>query len=241
MPPTPQVPYVLAAPGYLAGGGSWDHLTELLHHGHGWHYTSETDLHTRLTSPDQRLHVTLAHARPHPEWILTGPAWQARIGVFLPVEYVTAIVDAMRSPAPDPPAALDPLATAGWTTRRCGTARTAVSPDETVSVTEERAPDGTPEAWYASCTAGGLTWWNAVFPVGTPLQVAAAFTGSLASPDPLVRMAVGIPLYNCGSYTRFTPTDVSWHGERVGLDARIAQARAARRPAPAATPPPAAP
>jgi hypothetical protein len=98
------VPYVLAAPGYLAGGGDWEQLTELLLRGHGWHNVSTIDQHTALASPDGRLHV-VHDRRAGWTWNLraTGPdgrQWEALLGAYLPVEYVSALVDAMRQPPP---------------------------------------------------------------------------------------------------------------------------------------------
>ncbi len=89
-------------PGYLAGGGDWEQLTELLLRGHGWHNVSTIDQHTALASPDGRLHVVHGR-RAGWTWNLraTGPAghqWEALLGAYLPVEYVSALVDAMRQP-----------------------------------------------------------------------------------------------------------------------------------------------
>jgi hypothetical protein len=231
--PASAVPYVLATPGYLAGGGDWGHLTELLLRGHGWHNVSTIDYHTALASPDGRLHVV--HDRragwtwnlraTHPD----GREWEAILGDHLPVEYVTAMVDAMRHPpTPHSHRVLDPLREAGWSTDGAGPAPTAVSPDGLVRVTEQPSRPGRPMPWRAACTVNGYRWWTAAFSTHTPPGVVTAFTRSLARNDLLPRMAIGMPLYGCGPYTRLARTSHGWDDERALLEARIADAHARR-------------
>ncbi|WP_408990213.1 DUF317 domain-containing protein [Streptomyces stelliscabiei] len=82
-------------------------------------------------------------------------------------------------------------------------------------------------------------WWTATFSTRTPPGIVTAFTRSLASDDPLPRMAVGTPLYGCGPYTRLTPTPHTYEDEQALLKARIADVRSRRVTGPGpATPPP---
>ena len=188
--PHPTVPYVLAAPGYLAGGGDWEHLTEWLLRGHGWRNVSTIDQHTALASPDGRLQVALDR-RAAWTWTLraTTPAgreWAATLGAHLPVEYVTTLVDTMLRPAcRHRPDVLGPLHTAGWNADAAAPAPTAVSPDGLVRFTEETALSPTRGPWHAACMVNGYRWWAAVFSTHTPPGLVAAFTQSLASDDPL--------------------------------------------------------
>jgi uncharacterized protein YceK len=239
--PHPTVPYVLAAPGYVAGGSDWEHLTEWLLRGHGWRDVSTIDQHTALASPDGRLHVAL-NRRGAWTWNLrattsAGREWAAILGAHLPVEYVTALVDTMLRPASRHDSdVLGPLHTAGWTTD--ATATTAMSPDGLVRFAEETAVSPTRGGWHAACTVDGHTWWTAVFSTHTPPGVVAAFTRSLASDDPLLRMAIGTPLYGCGSYTRLTQTLRGYDDEQAQLEARIAEARGHRLAAASPAAPP---
>ncbi|MFF0201935.1 DUF317 domain-containing protein [Streptomyces sp. NPDC005017] len=242
--PHPTVPYVLAAPGYLAGGGNWEHLTEWLLRGHGWRDVSTIDQHTALASADGRLHVALSR-RAAWTWSLRatnprGQDWAALLGAHLPVEYVTALVDTMLRPASrHRQAVLSPLHTAGWTTDTASPTPTAVSPDGVVRFTEEPAHNRGPRPWHAACTVDGHRWWTATFSTHTPPGVVAAFTRSLASADPLPRMAIGTPLYGCGPYTRITQTPHGYDDEQALLEARITETRARRLAGalPAAPPP----
>ncbi|MFG2800457.1 DUF317 domain-containing protein [Streptomyces pseudovenezuelae] len=227
------VPYVLAAPGYLAGGGDWEQLTELLLRGHGWHNVSTIDQHTALASPDGRLHV-VHDRRAGWTWNLraTGPAghqWEALLGAYLPVEYVSDLVDAMRQP---PTAArgwaVAPLLGAGWRPDGTGPASTAVSPDGLVRITGQPEHARTSGPWHAQCTVNGFCWWTAAFSPHTPLAVVTAFTRSLARDDPLPRMAIGTPLYGCGPHTRLARTAHGWADEQALFEARITDARTRR-------------
>ncbi|MEU1477090.1 DUF317 domain-containing protein [Streptomyces sp. NPDC005760] len=231
--PHPTVPYVLAAPGYLAGGSDWEHLTEWLLRGHGWRDVSTIDQHTALASPDGRLHVAL-NRRGAWTWTLraTTPAgreWAAILGAHLPVEYVTALVDTMLRPdSRHRPDVLGSLHAAGWTADAAAPTPTVVSPDGLVRFTEETALSPTRGPWHAACTVDGHTWWTATFSTHTPPGVVAAFTRSLASDDPLPRMAIGTPLYGCGPYTRLTQTPHGYDDEQAQLEARITEARGHR-------------
>lgn len=226
-------PYVLAAPGYLAGGGDCEHLTELLLRGHNWRNVSTIDQHTALTSPDGRLHVVL-NRRGAWTWSLRattphGEDWAALLGAHIPVEYVTALVDAMARPASRKrPAVLGPLHEAGWTTDATAATPTTVSPDGLVHFTEEPAPNRAPRPWHATCTVDGFRWWTAAFSTHTPPGIVAAFTHSLAGDDPLPRMAIGTPLHGCAPYTRITQTPRGYDDEQAQLEARIAEARGRR-------------
>ncbi|MFI6012538.1 DUF317 domain-containing protein [Streptomyces sp. NPDC051243] len=244
--PHPTVPYVLAAPGYLAGGGDWEHLTEWLLRGHGWQDVSTIDQHTALASPDGRLQVALDR-RAAWTWTLraTTPAgreWAALLGAHLPVEYVTTLVDTMLRPASrHRPDVLGPLHTAGWNADAAAPAPTAVSPDGLVRFTEETALSPTRGPWHAACMVDRYRWWTAVFSTHTPPGLVAAFTQSLASDDPLPRMAIGTPLYGCERYTRLSQTSFGYDDEQALLEARIADARGHHLPgSPAAAPTPAA-
>ncbi|WP_043267068.1 DUF317 domain-containing protein [Streptomyces sp. CT34] len=236
-------PYVLSAPGYLTGGGDWEHLTEWLQRGHGWRDISTINQHTALASPDNRLHVLLSR-RAAWTWILRATApddqeWAAVLGAHLPIEYITAVVDAMLRPTCEHGAdVLGPLQEAGWTTDPESPTSTAVSPDGLVRFTEERAPSA-PRPWQAACTVNGYRWWTAAFSTHAPPGIVTALTRSLASSDPLPRMAIGTPLYGCGPYTRIAQTPHSYDDEQAQLEARIAQARDRRlaRTSPAAAPP----
>ncbi|MFF6783787.1 DUF317 domain-containing protein [Streptomyces sp. NPDC012510] len=231
--PHPTVAYVLATPGYLAGGSDWEHLTEWLLRGHGWRDVSTIDQRTALASPDGRLHVAL-NRRGAWTWNLraTTPAgreWAAILGAHLPVEYVTALVDAMLRPdSSHRPDVLGPLHAAGWNADAAAPTPTAVSPDGLVRFTEETALSPTRGPWHAACTVDGHTWWTATFSTHTPPGVVTAFTRSLASPDPLPRMAIGTPLYGCGPYTRLTQTPHGYDDEQALLEARIAEIRGRR-------------
>lgn len=236
-------PYVLAAPGYLAGANAWEHLTEWLLRGHGWRDASTIDYHTLLTSPDGSLHV--GHDRRGAwTWNLhaTSPAgrhWTATLGAHLPVEYVTALVETMLRPDTGQRAdILGPLHTAGWTTDTEAAAPTAVSPDGLVRFAQENAAEPSPHAWHSACTVDGHTWWTAAFTAHTPPRLVAALTHSLACRDPLPRMAIGIPMYRCGPYTRRTPTTFGWDDEQALLEARIAEARRQRLPSARTSGPP---
>lgn len=237
--PHPTVPYVLAAPGYLAGGGDWEHLTEWLLRGHGWRNVSTIDQHTALASPDGRLQVALDR-RAAWTWTLraTTPAgreWAVMLGAHLPVEYVTTLVDTMLRPASrHRPDVLGPLHAAGWTADAAAPAPTAVSPDGLVRFTQETALSPTRGPWHSVCMVDGFRWWTAVFSTHTPPGVVAAFTHSLASDTPLPRMAIGTPLYGCGPYTRLTQTSFGYDDEQALLEARIADARDHRLPGPPA-------
>lgn len=227
------VPYVLAAPGHLAGGGDWEHLTELLQRGHGWHNVSTIDQRTTLTSPDRRMHV-VHNRRAGWTWNLRaadpdGREWEALLGAHLPVEYVTTMVDAMREPPiTHSRRVLDPLLEAGWLPDGAGPASTAVSPDSLVRITEQPAHPDTPVPWRAECTVNGYRWWTAAFSTHTPPGVVTAFTRSLARDDPLPRMAIGTPLHGCAPYTRLARTPLGWDDEQALLEARIADARTRR-------------
>ncbi|MGQ4480243.1 DUF317 domain-containing protein [Streptomyces sp. SAS_276] len=242
--PASAVPYVLAAPGYLAGGGDSGHLTELLLRGHGWHNVSAIDYHTALASPDGRMHV-VHDRRAGWTWNLRatrpdGREWEAVLGDHLPVEYVTALVDTMRQPpTTHSHTVLDPLLEAGWFLDGADPASTAVSPDGLVRVTGEPTRRGAPTSWRATCTVNGYRWWTAALSTHTPPGVVTALTRSLARDDSLPRMAIGTPLYGCGPYTRLAPTSHGWDDERALLEARIADARARRTtgPGPSAPPP----
>ncbi|MEU9189241.1 DUF317 domain-containing protein [Streptomyces sp. NPDC048484] len=237
-------PYVLSAPGYLSGGGDWEHLTELLRLGHGWRDVSTFDQHTALASPDGHLQVVLDRRA---EWTWTlhatapyGQDWAAALGAHLPVEYVTAMVDTMlRPPAAGERSVLDPLRAAGWTEQATGPVASAVSPDGLVHFTEEPAHQGAAKPWRANCTVNGYRWWTATFSGHTPPGLVTTFTRSLAGDDPLPRMAIGTPLYRCGPYTRLTPTSHTYEDEQALLRARIDGIRSLRvpRPRPAALPP----
>ncbi|MEV5878078.1 DUF317 domain-containing protein [Streptomyces sp. NPDC052101] len=237
-------PYVLAAPGYLAGGGDWEHLTQWLQRGHGWRDVSTIDQHTALASPDGRLHVVLSR-RAAWTWTLRataedGQEWMALLGAHIPVEYATAVVEAMLRPAPEHGMdVLGPLHSAGWTTDPASPTPTAVSPDGLVRFAEEPAAGRAPRPWHAACTVDGYRWWTATFSTHTPPGVVAALTRSLSCDDPLPRMAIGTPLYGCEPYTRTTQTPLGYDGERAQLEARIAQARDHRlsRTPPTAPPP----
>ncbi|KND28601.1 DUF317 domain-containing protein [Streptomyces stelliscabiei] len=243
--PPHAVPYVLAAPGYLAGGGDWEHLTELLLYGHGWRNVSTIDQHTALASPDGRLHVVL-NRRADWTWTLHetsphGQDWAALLGAHIPVEYLTAMVDAMlQPPSTGHPTVLDPLHAAGWTEQATGPGASAVSPDGLVHFTaEDPAHPGAPRPWRAACTVNGYRWWTAAFSTRTPPGIVTAFTRSLARDDPLPRMAIGTPLYGCGPYTRLTPTPHTHVDEQALLKARIADVRNRRVTGSSpATPPP---
>ncbi|WP_217550013.1 DUF317 domain-containing protein [Streptomyces sp. GbtcB6] len=223
-------PYVLAAPGYLAGGNDWEHLTDWLLRGHGWRDASTIDYHTLLASPDGYQHVGLDR-RGTWTWYLhatrpDGRHWTATLGAHLPVEYVTALVETMLRPATrHRPDTLRPLYAAGWTRDTEADAIAAVSPDGLVRFTQENAAGPSPHTWHAACTVDGYTWWSAAFTAHTPPRLVAAFTRSLACPDPLPRMAIGIPMYRCGPYTRRTQTAFGWDDEQALLEARIAEAR----------------
>ncbi|MEU9734477.1 DUF317 domain-containing protein [Streptomyces sp. NPDC048002] len=242
MPPRPPsaVPYVLAAPGHLAGGGDREHLTELLLRGHGWHNVSTIDQHTALASPDGRLHV-VHQRRTGWTWNLRanapdGRQWEALLGAHLPVEYVTAMVDTMRQPpTTNSRRVLEPLLEAGWTAGSTGPASTVESPDGLVRVTEESARPGAPRSWHAECAVNGYRWWTATFSTHTPPAVVTAFTRSLTRKDPLPRMAIGMPLHGCGPHTRLTQTSHGWDDEKALLEARIADARTRRATGPKAT------
>lgn len=225
-----EAPYVLVAPGYLAGSGQWDQLTELLLHGHRWHDVSTVDEHTALASPEGRLRVTLSR-RAEWTWALHaatpgGQDWTALIGAQLPVEYITAMVDALlRPPSDDHQSVLGPLRAAGWAERPTGPAASAVSPDGLVQFAEESVHFGAPSTWRATCAVNGFRWWTADFSAHTPPSVVNAFARSLASDDPLPRMAIGTPLYGCESHTRLTPTSHTYEGHQALLRAWIAEAR----------------
>ncbi|MGC0405262.1 hypothetical protein RKD27_007906 [Streptomyces sp. SAI-126] len=243
------VPYVLAAPGHLAGGGDWEQLTELLLRGHGWHNVSTIDQHTALASPDGRLHV-VHDRRAGWTWNLRattpdGRQWEALLGAHLPVEYVTAMVDAMRHPPTTSSSRVfDPLLEAGWIPDGTGPASTAVSPDGLVRVIEESARHDAPRPWHAECAVNGHLRWTAAFSTYTPPAVVTAFTRSLAREDPLPRMAIGMPMYGCGPHTRLARTSHGWDDEQALLEARIADARTRRasgQKAAAAPPKPASP
>ncbi|MEU6230941.1 DUF317 domain-containing protein [Streptomyces sp. NPDC047042] len=248
MPPRPAstVPYVLTAPGHLAGGGDWQHLTELLLRGHGWHNVSTIDYHTALASPDRRLRV-VHDRRGGWTWSLRanspdGREWEALLGAHLPVEYVTTMVDAMRiPPTASLQKALDPLLEAGWLPDGAGPASTAVSPDGLVRVAGQPSRPGVSAAWRAACTVNGFCWWMAAFTSRTPPGVVAAFTRSLARDDPLLRMAIGTPLYGCGPYTRLVRTSHGWDDEQALLEARITDARTRRTTGSRTTAPPTKP
>ncbi|MFE4664536.1 DUF317 domain-containing protein [Streptomyces sp. NPDC056716] len=227
--PHPTIPYVLAAPGYIAGGGDWQHLTELLHRGHGWKDISTVDTHTVLAGPDGSLQVSLdrrtwkwsLHAAP-----AGGRHWSAVLGAHIPVEYITDLVVAMQEPGPRrAPAVLGPLHAAGWATDPAASAATAVSPDGLVRITGEPGPS----PWYAVCAVGDFTWWTASFSPRTPPAVVTAFTRRLADDNPLPRMAIGVPMYGCERHTRLTRTPYTTDQERADLEARIAEARDRRR------------
>ncbi|MEU6227504.1 DUF317 domain-containing protein [Streptomyces sp. NPDC047042] len=242
--PPSSVPYVLTAPGHLAGGGHWEQLTELLLRGHGWHNMSTIDYHTALASPDRSLHV-VHDRRGGWNWNLRatrpdGRRWEAVLGAHLPVEYVTTMVDAMRRPStPGHGRVLDPLLEAGWLPDGGGPASTAVSPDGLVRVTGQPSRPGAPAAWRAACTVNGFRWWTAAFTSHTPPAVVTAFTRSLARENPLPRMAIGTPLYGCGPYTRLARTTYGWDDEQALLEARITDARTRRTTkSPTAVPPP---
>jgi hypothetical protein len=235
------VPYVLAAPGYLAGGGDWEQLTELLRRGHGWHNVSTIDQHTALASPDRHLQV-VHDRRAAWTWNLRatspdGHQWEARLGAYLPVEYVSTLVDTMRQPPTSTSAwALDPLLEAGWVPDRTGPAATAVSPDGLVRISGPPEP-ATPGPWKAQCTVNGFVWWTAALSPHTPLAVVTAFTRSLADDDPLPRMAIGTPLYGCGPHTLLARTAHGWDDEQALLEARITDARTVRTTRPASAAP----
>ncbi|WP_435218857.1 DUF317 domain-containing protein [Streptomyces sp. bgisy034] len=107
--------------------------------------------------------------------------------------------------------------------------------------TEEAALSPTRGPWHAACMFDGYRWWTAVFSTHTPPGVVAAFAQSLASDDPLPRMAIGTPLYGCGPYTRLSQTSFGYDDEQAPLEARIADACGHRLPGvPAAAPTPAA-
>uniref|UniRef100_A0AAU2ADK3 DUF317 domain-containing protein n=1 Tax=Streptomyces sp. NBC_00093 TaxID=2975649 RepID=A0AAU2ADK3_9ACTN len=241
--PHPTVPYVLAAPGYLAGGSDWEHLTEWLLRGHGWRDVSTIDQHTLLASPDGRLHVGLDR-RGVWTWHLhatgtVGQEWAAALGAHLPVEYVTALVEHLLRPdSRHLPDLLGPLHAASWATDADADALTAVSPDGLVRFTQEAADSPSPYAWHAACAVDGFTWWTAAFTAHAPIGLVCALTRSLASPDPLPRMAIGTPLYQCGPYTRLNQTDFSYADEQALLEARITKARIHRIPRPSAGAPP---
>ncbi|MFF8022158.1 DUF317 domain-containing protein [Streptomyces sp. NPDC007896] len=241
--PHPTVPYILAAPGYLTGGSDWELLTEWLLRGHGWRNVSTIDHHTFLASPDGRLHVGLDR-RGAWTWHLhatgpAGPVWEATFGAHLPVEYVTALVESLLRPdnrhMTD---VLGPLHAVGWTADADDGAPTAVSPDGLVRFTQEDADSPSPYTWHAACTVDGYTWWTAAFTAHTPIGLVSALTRSLASPDPLPRMAIGTPMYRCGPYTRLSQTDFSYADEQALLEARITEARQHRRSRPPAGAPP---
>ncbi|MEU6192324.1 DUF317 domain-containing protein [Streptomyces sp. NPDC047061] len=223
-------PYVQAAPGCLAGGNSWEHPTEWLLRGHGWRDASTIDYHTLLASPDGSLHVGLDRQGAW-TWSLhaTDPAgrhWTATLGAHLPVEYVTALVETMLRPGTrHRPDILSPLSAAGWTTDADPDATAAVSPDWLVRFAQENVAGPSPHAWHAACTVDGYTWWTAAFTAHTPPRLVAASTRSLAGPDPLPRMAIGIPMYRCGPHTRRTQTAFGWDDEQALHEARIAEAR----------------
>ncbi|WP_330347811.1 DUF317 domain-containing protein [Streptomyces sp. NBC_00582] len=241
--PHPTVPYVLAAPGYLTGGGDWEHLTEWLLRGHGWRDVSTIDQHTALASPDGRLHVALSR-RAAWTWSLRAATshdqdWAALLGAHIPVEYITELVDTMLRPASRyDPDVLGPLHAAGWTTAAAAPPSTTVSPDGLVRFTAEPTPSRAPRPWHAACTVDRQTWWTAAFSTHTPPGVVAAFTRSLASNDPLLRMAIGTPLYGCGPYTRVTQTPHGYDDEQAQLEARITEARGHRLAAASPTAPP---
>ncbi|WP_215449434.1 DUF317 domain-containing protein [Streptomyces sp. ATCC 21386] len=237
--PTPSpvhIPFVLTSPGYLAGGGDWEHLTELLKRGHGWRDVSTIDQHTALTSPDGRMHVVLDR-RAGWTWTLRattahGHQWAARLGAHLPVEYVMSMADALLRPTHRQADVLAPLHAAGWSTDA-----TAVSPDGLVCFTEEHVHGIGSGPWHAACTVGGYTWWTATFSTHTPSGVIAALTSSLASDTPLPRMAIGTPLFGCGQYTRLARTSYGVDDVTAGVEAQISEARAERRHAAAPSPP----
>ncbi|MEV0478773.1 hypothetical protein, partial [Streptomyces prunicolor] len=68
----------------------------------------------------------------------------------------------------------------------------------------------------------------------SPSAVVTAFTRSLARDDPLPRMAIGMPMYGCGPYTRLARTSHGWDDEQALLEARIADARTQRATGPKA-------
>ncbi|MDX2553254.1 DUF317 domain-containing protein [Streptomyces stelliscabiei] len=158
--PPQAVPYVLASPGYLAGGGDWEHLTELLLRGHGWRNVSTIDQHTALASPDGRLHIIL-NRRADWAWTLhattpDGQDWAVLLGAHMPVEYITAMVNALLQPPPTGDrAVLDPLRAAGWTEQATSPGASAVSPDGLVHFTEEPAHPSAPRPWRAACSVNG--------------------------------------------------------------------------------------
>ncbi len=206
--PHPTVPYVLAAPGYLAGGGDWEHLTEWLLRGHGWRNVSTIDQHTALASPDGRLQVALDR-RAAWTWTLraTTPAgreWAALLGAHLPVEYVTALVDTMRRPASrHRPDVLGPLHAAGWNAEAAAPAPTAVSPDGLVPSQRRphsapRAGRGTPPA-CSTGTAGGQ-------PSSAPTPRPASSPRSPKASPPTTRCRAWPSAHRC---TDAGPTPVS--------------------------------
>ncbi|MBZ3904416.1 DUF317 domain-containing protein [Streptomyces griseiscabiei] len=238
------VPYVLAAPGYLVGGGAWEQLTEWLRHGHGWRDVSRIDQHTVLHSPDGRSAVALDR-RYAWTWSLCTASVNGRgggaavLGGHLPVEYVTTVVEAMLEPVSVPDSdVLGPLRETGWTVAEAD-GLSVVSPDGLVHVSDDPTAKPGFVRWRADCTVDGFEWWTAAFSADTPPDVVAAFTRSLASDAPLPRMAIGTPLYKCAPYTRTSPTSYDFDAEQTLLDTRIAEARARRLAdgSPAAQPP----
>ncbi|AJC55075.1 DUF317 domain-containing protein [Streptomyces sp. 769] len=235
-------PYVLVSPNYLAGGGNWEHLTKLLVRGYGWQDVSTLDHHSALTSPDGRLHVVL-HRQTPGNWTLRGSTpharqWAAVLDEHLPVEYVTATVEALLRPtAPKEPGVLDRLHAAGWTTQATTRAPSALSPDGLVRITHHRGDSSEESRWHAECTVKGRRWWTATFSAHTPTAVVGAFAAQLASPDPLPRMAIGTPLYGCEHHTRLLPCTLGREDESAQLAARIAHARTHLRPGTGTAPP----
>ncbi|MFD3910074.1 DUF317 domain-containing protein [Streptomyces sp. NPDC058603] len=204
--------------------------------GHGWKDTPTSHMsRIHLARPDGYASLTL-DAGPLPwRWTLSGHytdggSWTAVLDEMMPVEFVTAAVTSLARPARHHArtTAFDTLDTAGWQRddQPAGT-RMATSPDGLVHLTQESA-DGNGPLWRADCTVGTFTWWRASFSEHTPATVIDAFATALTDPEPLLRWAIGTPLYNCDQYTRIDPTVLGPDVERALLDAQITRAQGAR-------------
>ncbi|MEU9734472.1 DUF317 domain-containing protein [Streptomyces sp. NPDC048002] len=234
-PETVEVDFV--APRHLAGGGDPAWITVPLHHACGWSHGQDPLLpRVFLTSPDHKAHLRL---KPDPDgqwWTLhhtatpNRPAWYAHFGARTPVEMIGAFLDALTDPSPATAVEADPyepLRQAGW----AGAQNGRVSPDATTYVQRGGL-------WFATTTlnSGSRPVWQALFGEHTPAHLLAAFTASLADPNPVARTldTQRLPTLNPRLVTR-ERRDVTAEQAAFALEDRL-RALGARRPAPPAPP-----